>query len=274
MGGQGFRASGAIMVINWWKYENLERRGPYDWSPAAQGDNPWDHCDFHIDLGAGRIPKGRLAIDHRESDCTDLLIDLNMLLPADPVDLSMKPSDKEELTWELYRDRANEVRAHLLDRCSPVEQQSPVASELPFEDASIESIVSHHVMEHIGPGFEHLMEECYRVLKWDGIMRIIVPLFPSYSAVSEYDHKRYFMAGTLMGFCQEPGDGPSMTDAFAERYNKCCFRMVDEECQPPVEPSKQWTNHDSREIRTTLWKHRPGTHGDVKPSPSEFGGPS
>jgi SAM-dependent methyltransferase len=244
-----------------WEYDALPSRAPYDWSPATRGDRPWDSPDFHLDLGCGRVPKGRMGIDLRPSPgATDLAIDFETLLPT--ANDRLMDADLEQL---------NVLRRTEQQYLSMPGAHGYIHPGLPFTDGSIRSIITHHSFEHVGPGFERLMEECYRVLAWDGIMRIIVPLFPSYSAVSEYDHKRYFMVGTMMGFCQEPEGGPSMTNAFSERYNSCCFRMVDEDYTPSTEDQeKLWTPEDGREIRTTLWKHRPGTPGDHIPAPEDY----
>lgn len=50
------------------------------------------------------------------------------------------------------------------------------SKDLPFDDATFNGIFCEHVMEHFD--FENgqkLLKECYRVLKPNGIMRIIVP---------------------------------------------------------------------------------------------------
>lgn len=232
-------------MSEWWAYENLtsiEETGRTDWSPAGRGEREWDQVDFHLDLGCGRVPKARLGIDLRPSPgATDLAIDLETLLPS-PGKAEYTPEQMTIVarTHKTYRDRGKG------------EDGAPFSAGLPFPDNSIESIVSHHALEHIGPGLEYLMEECYRVLKPGAIFRIIVPLFPSYSAVSEYDHKRFFMEGTFMGFCQEPDQ--SYTDGFSERYNRCCFRQLDEDRSPRTDPMKAWTPEDAREMRVTLLK--------------------
>lgn len=231
-----------------YRYDEVETRWPYDWAPATRGDRPWDQLDFHLDLGCGRVPKARIGIDKRLSPgATDLVIDLETLLPA-ALPPQQSNTGRDVMTTDHYEEVAG------------------MYEHLPFENESIESIITHHAFEHIGPGFERLMEECYRVLEFGGVMRVIVPLFPSYAAVSEYDHKRYFMEGTMMGFCQEVG-GPSIYDAFSERYNTCCFRMIDEDCSPPVAPGKEWTTEDVREIRLTLWKNG---FEEPEPTPEDF----
>lgn len=47
---------------------------------------------------------------------------------------------------------------------------------LPFVSESVDKIYCSHFLEHIPPDKgKHLLNECYRVLKKDGIMRLVVP---------------------------------------------------------------------------------------------------
>lgn len=208
------------MTIN---LDEIHSRYPYDWAPAHQGDRPWDQLDFDVDIGCGRVPKGKLGIDHRLPDPRDF--------PGVEMDLDQ-----------------------------------PRYLCLPFEDESVGSIITHHCLEHIGEGLPRLMEECYRVLRWGGVMRIIVPLFPSTTAVEEYDHKRYFMKNTWQGFCNHP-NGQSYTDGFAEPYNLCGFKLIDQDMSPPTPPEKMFTDDDHREQRVTLWKWTGSEPGNPRPIP-------
>lgn len=45
----------------------------------------------------------------------------------------------------------------------------------PFETSSVEEVKAHHIMEHIGPGFFHMMKELYRVCKHGALIDIVVP---------------------------------------------------------------------------------------------------
>lgn len=241
---------------DWWHYENLPSRHPYDWSPAHRGDRPWDQLDFHLDLGCGRVPKGRLGIDLRPSPgATDLAIDLNTLLPAQArFDHDCARAAIVERTNDHYRWWR---RVDCAGRPYP---------GLPFPNDSIKSICTHHALEHIGDGFERLMEECYRVLEPGGVMRVIVPCFPSHAAVADYDHKRYFMPGTFIGFTGVP-DGTLWSDGFSESYNTARFRVVDEDWSPMNPPEVRWTQADMREMRVTLYKWM----GDpADPNPEDY----
>lgn len=162
-----------VIVSEWWGYENLESGHPYDWGDASRGEHSDDNIDFHVDLGAGKLPKGRLTIDSRGDP--DILMDLNKV-------------------------------------------------PLPFPNDSIKSIISHHCLEHIGEGFIRLIDECYRVLEPKGKFRIIVPLFPSFSAVTDPDHKRYFTPETFGSFVHNAGpETPFWSESFSTPYTNARF---------------------------------------------------
>lgn len=127
---------------------------------------------------------------------------------------------------------------------------------LPFADNSIKSIITHHFLEHLRDGFLPLMDECHRVLEPDGILRIIVPLFPSYAAVSDPDHKRYFCVETFDTFCGAP-DGSHWMESFSTPYTDCRFVKEDEDYTGrSPNPAEWWMPGDSREMRVALRKQR------------------
>jgi SAM-dependent methyltransferase len=200
------RIAGDINALVW-EYDQLPSGEPYDWAGAARGESPWDNIDFHVDIGCGRLKKGRFGIDRFPDEGVNWVQDLNQ----------------------------PDVR-------------------LPFPDDSIESIVSHHAMEHLDVGFIPLMDECHRVLKPGAVLRIVVPLFPSRTAVEDPDHKRYFMVGTFDAFCGAP-DGSCWLESFSTPYTKARFEMVDKDYSPPVPIMEQWGDHDAREIRVALRKY-------------------
>lgn len=202
-----------------WDYENWPSGEPYDWSDAGRGPRPFDNHDFHVDLGCGRVKKGRIGIDHREAPEVDFVCNLETL----------------------------EGRA-------VGEPPGVVRYGLPFEEGQVQSMISHHCLEHIGEGFLRLMDEVYRVLAPDALFRIIVPLFPSYTAVADPDHKRYFMEGTFGAFCGTPGDTPQncWLASFSVPYTSARFEMVEEDISPPAPLEKMWTPEDAREMRVAL----------------------
>jgi ubiquinone/menaquinone biosynthesis C-methylase UbiE len=61
---------------------------------------------------------------------------------------------------------------------------------LPIEDSSVEYIIAHHVLEHVGAGFFSLMKELYRISKHDAILEIKVPHHRSEVFFSDPTHVR------------------------------------------------------------------------------------
>jgi len=61
---------------------------------------------------------------------------------------------------------------------------------LPFADSSVDLIFSSHVMEHAND-LIFLIEECWRVLKMNGILEMITPKWDSVYAYANPDHKRF-----------------------------------------------------------------------------------
>lgn len=232
-------------MSNWWEYDELPSRAPYDWSPAARGDSEWDTIDFHLDLGCGTLPKARLGIDRHYAPGVMLGIDLETLQPT-RCDHDAPPEFEAvaKRTYEQYRKNVDGDSSWRLPR-------------LPFPDNSIESIVSHHCLEHIRDGFIPLMDEIHRILKPGGVFRAITPLFPSRAAVEDPDHKRYFMIETWGAFCGG-ANGEHFHESFSVPYTSCRFEMVDLDYTAPLEdPQEWWGPDDVREIRVALRKYGP-----------------
>lgn len=225
----------------WWHYENLPSGEPYDWGGAARTDNPDDNIDFHLDLGAGRLPKGRLTIDRFDDPTVDLVVDLDLLHLIGPGSRG----------WE----RAKDFQGPSVAEANPHEGLITVQGRLPFPTGSIQSIITHHCFEHIGDGFIRLMDECHRVLVPGGKLRVIVPLFPSHSAVADPDHKRYFLIDTFAPFFGTK-EGESWMESFATPYTTARFAEGEKDYTArDTDPAKWWTPDDARELRITLRKH-------------------
>lgn len=62
--------------------------------------------------------------------------------------------------------------------------------KLPFENDSVEEIIAHHVLEHIGQGFIPLLKELYRVAKDGCIIDIIAPNERHYVFYGDPTHVR------------------------------------------------------------------------------------
>jgi SAM-dependent methyltransferase len=61
----------------------------------------------------------------------------------------------------------------------------------PFADNSADVILLSHVLEHLDDPVQ-VLQECHRVLKTGGELRVYVPYFSSESAYADIDHKHFF----------------------------------------------------------------------------------
>lgn len=216
-----------------WDYDLWPSRMGIGWGPGAyRGDNPYDNIDFHVDLGCGNRPKGRIGVDRFAAPGVAIVADMDNV--GGPLVYSIADRPGEDAP---PLDIAPDVRV--------------LHVGLPFSDSSIKSIISHHFFEHVGEGFMALVDEVYRVLEPGGILRAITPLFPSTAAVEDPDHCRYFMAGTWDAFCGTPEN--IWMEAFSVPYTKARFEKVDQDLTARIEDVREWWGpHDQRELRVAL----------------------
>lgn len=219
-----FTSSDPLRAAPWngaverWNYANWPSITP-DWGGAGQGANPDDNVDFHVDIGCGKVKKGRIGIDRWLVPGVDIVMDLERMQAPHPY-------PHGDVVWANVRG-------------------------LPFADSQIESIISHHALEHLTSGaLIRLMDDCYRVLKPGGLMRIIVPLWPSHAAVADVDHKTHFAEGSFESFCGFPDN--HWQDSFSVPYSKARFQLTDKVCSPQPPYEVFGTPQDAREIRVSL----------------------
>lgn len=62
--------------------------------------------------------------------------------------------------------------------------------KLGIPDNSVECVIAHHVLEHIGLGFDALMQELYRICTDGAIVDIVVPHHRSEIYFSDHTHCR------------------------------------------------------------------------------------
>lgn len=69
--------------------------------------------------------------------------------------------------------------------------------KLPFEDNSIDGVIAHHILEHLGSGFFHCVQELYRVCKHGTIIDVHVPHPHHDTFLIDPTHKRPIYPHTL-----------------------------------------------------------------------------
>lgn len=71
----------------------------------------------------------------------------------------------------------------------------------PFEDNSVDEIVSNHFVEHLtGEDFMKHLDECWRILKPSGKMRLVHPYCFSERAFQDPTHKTFIPAARYLYF--------------------------------------------------------------------------
>lgn len=76
----------------------------------------------------------------------------------------------------------------------------------PFDDNSVEAVVAHHVLEHLGEGYFHCLQELYRVCKHGAFIDVLVPHHRSDYFFNDPTHRRPITVDGL--------------HLFSKRYNK------------------------------------------------------
>jgi len=84
------------------------------------------------------------------------------------------------------------------DYCLNIEKD-----KLPFEDSSIDEVLAHHILEHLGDGFFHCLQELYRVCKHGAIIDVRVPHPRHDTFLIDPTHKRPIYPHTLDMFSKK-----------------------------------------------------------------------
>jgi glycosyltransferase involved in cell wall biosynthesis/predicted SAM-dependent methyltransferase len=72
----------------------------------------------------------------------------------------------------------------------------------PFKDNTVSHIRAYHIFEHL-KDIISVMNECYRILKPEGILELEVPTTDGHGAFSDPTHVSFWNQDTLNYFCQE-----------------------------------------------------------------------
>lgn len=67
----------------------------------------------------------------------------------------------------------------------------------PFDDDTVDSVIAHHVLEHMGDGFFHCIKELYRICKHGTIIDVRVPHPRHDTFLIDPTHKRPIYPHTL-----------------------------------------------------------------------------
>jgi len=111
------------------------------------------------------------------------------------------------------------------DYCLNIEKDT-----FPFEDNTVEVVVAHHILEHLGDGYFHCLQELYRVCKHGAIIDVRVP-HPRHDAfLADPTHRRPITPVGLQLFSKKFNQYCKEIDASSSllgEYFEVDFEIVD-----------------------------------------------
>jgi ubiquinone/menaquinone biosynthesis C-methylase UbiE len=122
-------------------------------------------------------------------------------------------------------------------RSNPDYQLDVERDRFPFEDETVETVVAHHILEHLGEGYFHCLQEIYRVCKHGAIVDIRVPHPRHDSFLADPTHRRPITVVGLQLFskkfnkhCREQGYASSrLGDYFGVDFEVLDYRYIPDE---------------------------------------------
>ena len=101
---------------------------------------------------------------------------------------------------------------------------------LPFEDSTVEAVKAHHILEHLGEGFFHCIQELYRVCKHGARINIRVPHPRHDSFLADPTHRRPITVMTMKMFSKKFNEVCRQRDLATSRlgdYFNVDFEIID-----------------------------------------------
>lgn len=111
------------------------------------------------------------------------------------------------------------------DYCLDIEKE-----QWPFEDNSVDQVIAHHVFEHLGEGYFHVLKELYRVCEHGAMIDIVVPHHRHNNFANDPTHRRAITADGLWLFSKKYNDSCIEQGAAASRlghYFDVDFEVLD-----------------------------------------------
>ena len=128
----------------------------------------------------------------------------------------------------------------------------------PFDDNSVEVVVAHHVLEHLGEGYFHCLKELYRVCKHGAMIDVRVPHHRNDYFFDDPTHRRPITVGGILLFskkhnkiCREQGAASSRLGD----YFDVDFEIVDWNYMPSKLYVKEFDGEPRDKVEKYLREH-------------------
>ena len=128
----------------------------------------------------------------------------------------------------------------------------------PFEDNSVDSVIAHHVLEHLGEGYFHVMQELYRVCEHGATIDIVVPHFRHDTFIHDPTHRRPITVDGMLLFSKKYNDWCKEQGAAASRLGYhfgVDFEVVDHHDVPDPTYLDAFTSTPKEEAAKYIVEH-------------------
>jgi SAM-dependent methyltransferase len=130
--------------------------------------------------------------------------------------------------------------------------------QFPFNDNSVDVVLASHVLEHLGEGYFHCLQEIYRVCKHGAIVHVHVPHHRSDDFYSDPTHKRPITVDGLKIFGRKYNRMSREQDVHASRlgeYYNVDFEVVDWNYRPVEQYKNYFDNMPKEEAERYINEH-------------------
>jgi predicted SAM-dependent methyltransferase len=128
----------------------------------------------------------------------------------------------------------------------------------PFEDNSVDAVIAHHVLEHMGEGYFHVMKELYRVCEHGAMIDIRVPHHRHDHFINDPTHRRPITVDGLWLFSKKYNDSCKEQGAMASRlgyYFDVDFEIVDSRNVPDPSYIPVFEGKPKTEVEQYMHEH-------------------
>lgn len=128
----------------------------------------------------------------------------------------------------------------------------------PFANNSVEIVVAHHVLEHLGEGYFNCLKELYRVCKHGATIDIRVPHHRHDYFYDDPTHRRPITVGGLRLFSKKHNKLCKEQDAASSRlgdYFEVDFEILEWDYIPSQKYKEQFIGKPREEVETYLDQH-------------------
>jgi SAM-dependent methyltransferase len=128
----------------------------------------------------------------------------------------------------------------------------------PFKDNTVEAVVAHHVLEHLGEGYFHCLQELYRVCRHGALIDIVVPHPRSDAFLADPTHRRPITPLGLQLFSKKFNELCRVqnfsSSRLAEYYN-VDFELLDYNYRPAKEYVNEFEGQPKELVEKYLNEH-------------------